>query len=138
MTKESLSIDAADVHVVAARLDTHGWVNMQPGVGEEDLPPAGGNLFGLFAARGPVVPLCTWHPGERAAGVQHATGPKLASRIEVPLRWRVIQDHPRRGLVVRVPVDVADIEVLRWLVEVGTRLCPIPTTGRWLAELHAP
>ena len=136
--KEVLSVDAADLHLVAERLDPRGWVNLQPGVAEEDLPPPAGSLFGLFGGRGPMVPLCTWHRGERSAGLQHATGPKLARRIDVPRGWRIVQDHPRRGLVVRVPADVADLEVLRWLVDVGGGLCVVPTTGQWLAELHAP
>ena len=136
--KQTLTFDAGEVDVVADRLDERGWVNLQPGVAEEDVPPPTSSLFGLFSARGPAVPLCTWHRGERSAGVQHATGPKAASRIDVPPGWRVVQDHPRRGLVVRVPADVEDVEVLRWLVDVGIRLCPVPTTGRWLAELHAP
>ena len=135
--KEVLAIGADELHVVAAHLDPRGWVNLQPGVAEEDLPPPTSSLFGLFTARGPVIPLCTWHPGERSAGVQHATGPKVVTRIEVPQGWRVVQDHPRRGLVVRVPADVEDLDVLQWLVAAGVRLCPVPTTGQWLAELHA-
>jgi len=136
--KEVMSFDASEVEDVAERLDERGWVNLQPGVSEENLPPPTSSLFGLFSARGPVVPLCTWHPGERSAGVQHATGPKVARRIDVPAAWRIVQDHPRRGIVVRVPVDVTDVEVLRWLVAVGGQLCPVPTTGQLLAELHAP
>src|SRR5439155_25368450 len=114
--KEVVSFTAGEVSVVAERLDPRGWVNMQPGVAEEHLPPPSSGLFGLFSSRGPTIPLCTWHRGERSAGVQHGTGPKVASRIEVPRGWRVAQDHPRRGLVVRVPADVSDVDVLRWLV----------------------
>ena len=136
--KETMTVDASEMDVVADRLDAHGWVNLQPGVAEEHLPPPPSSLFGLFSSRGPAVPLCTWHAGERSAGVQHATGPKVVNRVDVPPGWRVVQDHPRRGLVLRVPPDVPDVEVLRWLVGVGERLCPVPTTGEWLAELHAP
>jgi hypothetical protein len=82
--------------------------------------------------------LATWHPGERSAGIEHSTGPKVARRVDVPTGWRVIQDHPRRGLVVRVPAEVADAEVLRWLVELGEALSQVPTSGRWIAEVHSP
>ena len=136
--KEVVSFDASELDDVASRLDGRGWINLQPGVAEEHLPPPTGSLFGLFSARGPMIPLCTWHPGERSAGVQHATGPKVAKRVDIPAGWRIVQDHPRRGLVVRVPVGVPDVDVLRWLVAVGDHLCAVPTTGQWLAELHAP
>jgi len=136
--KETISFDPADVESIARRLDPQGWVNLRPEVGEDDLPPDGGGFFGIFGARGPMIPLCTWHPGERSAGVQHASGPKLVRRIDVPVGWRVVQDHPRRGLVVRVPAGVPDEDVLRWLVEVGTSVCPLAIREQWVAELHQP
>ena len=135
--KEFVEFALSDVDGFAARLDSHGWVNLQPAVDDDDLPPPTGALFGLFSARGPVVPFCTWHSGERSAGVQHGTGPKVASRVDIPVGWRILQDHPRRGLVVRVPSEVPDADVLRWLVGVGAALCPAPTGERWLAEIHS-
>ena len=136
--KEVVTVDPDDLLPVAERIDPRGWINLQPDVDEDDVPPSGSALFGLFSTRGPVVPLCTWHPGERSAGVQHGTGPKVTSRIDVPAGWRVVQDHPRRGLVVRVPPDVPNLDVLRWLIQVGSALCPVPAREHWLAELHAP
>lgn len=136
--KEVIAFDPADVDSVASRLDVHSWVNLQPEIEADDAPPEGGGFFGIFSARGPLIPLCTWHPGERSAGVQHGTGPKVAPRIDVPAGWRVVQDHPRRGLVVRVPAGVSDTEVLRWLVDAGTRLCPVRMGDQWVAELHRP
>ena len=136
--KEVIAFDAADVGSVSRRLDPHGWVNMHPDVAEHDVPPDGGGFFGIFSARGPLIPLCTWHPGERSAGVQHATGPKVVRRVDVPAGWRVVQDHPRRGLVLRVPAGVPDEDVLRWLVDVGRSVCPVPTRDQWIAELHQP
>jgi hypothetical protein len=133
-----ITFDPADVEAVASALDARGWVNLRPDVAEEDAPPEASSVFGIFGARGPVIPLCTWHPGERSAGVQHATGPKVVRRIDVPAGWRVVQDHPRRGLVVRVPPETSDTMVLRWLVDVGTRLCPVPMRDEWVAELHQP
>lgn len=118
-------------------LDPAGWVNLRPAIDPDDDPgePSSG-LFALFSARGPAVPLCTWHPGERSMGIEHGTGPKVARRLDLPPGWRVAQDHPRRGLVVVVPLGVPDAEALAWLVEAGTQLCPVPTTRTWVAEVH--
>ena len=121
---------------VLAALDPSGWVNLQPDVDPDDLPPPQSGFFGMFGNRGPLVPFCTWHAGERMAGIQHAGGPKLARRIEIPAGWRVTGDHPKRGLVVAVPAGAGDDEVLAWLVRVGSDLCSVPTSGRWVAELH--
>jgi hypothetical protein len=136
--KELVELDPDDLDPVVSRLDPSGWLNAWPDVDPDEVPPTSSGLFGLFSARGPVVPLCTWHPGERSAGIQHAAGPKVAQRVEVPAGWRVVQDHPRRGLVVRVPPEVPDLEVVRWLVGAGARLCPVPRRDRWIAELHSP
>ena len=126
-----------DLDEVLRTLDPAGWVNLQPEVDEKDLPPAPSGFFAVFGNRGPLVPFSTWHPGERLAGVQHAGGQKVAERLDVPAGWRVTQDHPMRGLVVAVPVGVADAEVLAWLVGVAGVLCPVPGTGRWVAELYS-
>jgi hypothetical protein len=115
------------------------WINLQPEVdetGAEELAATGSGYFGVFGARGPVVPFSTWHRRDRSAGIQHATGPKVARRVDVPQGWRVAQDHPKRGLVVRPPDDVTDEQVLTWLVATASRLCPLPLLGRWVAEVH--
>jgi hypothetical protein len=118
-------------------LDPAGWVNLRPAIDPDDAPPdPSSGLFALFGARGPVVPLCTWNPGERSAGIEHGTGPKVARRLEIPPGWRVAQDHPRRGLVVVVPLGTGDDEALHWLIAAGTLLCPVPTTGTWVAEIR--
>ena len=133
--KQIVVFDADDLQPVLEALGPRGWVNVQPEA-DLDARPEGGGLFGVFSSRGPAVPFATWHPGERSAGIQHATGPKLARRIDVPEGWHVVQDHPRRGLVVRVPGDVTDGDVLAWLVATAGPLCPLPLLGRWVAEIH--
>jgi len=138
VTVEVVVFDAGDLTPVLAALDGRGWVNLQPEVDETAESPAPSALFSIFGARGPAVPFATWHPGERAAGIQHGTGPKVARRIDVPGGWRVVQDHPKRGLVLRVPVGVDDATVLRWLLVTGASLCPLPLLGRWVAEVHGP
>ena len=111
------------------------WVNLQPAIDPAELPPPRSFVVGLFGNQGPLVPFCTWHRGERMAGIQHASGPKLVRRIDVPAGWRVTQDHPKRGLVVEVPGGVGDAEVLGWLVRVAAPLGP--TADLWVAEVHA-
>jgi hypothetical protein len=128
-----------------------GWLNFQPQVPEEHehqargMGSAIGVLFGaIFGARGPAVPLCTWvpMPGDRPPhveiGIQHARGTRAAQQLAeagcpVPEAWRVLGDHPKRGLVVAVPVDADHGEVLHWLMAAGQQLSTVPLTGRWTA-----
>ena len=134
---EVLVFDPDDLAPVLDALSPTGWVNLQPEVDVEAEPssrPSG--LFALFGARGPAVPFCTWHAGERSVGIQHSAGPKLAPRIEVPPGWRVVQDHPKRGLVARVDGATTDAEALAWLIRTATPLCELPLLGRWVAEVH--
>lgn len=133
---------------VATR-DARGWINLQPAVDPDDVPSQGG-VFRIFSARGPQVPLCTWTPpaaGRRAPpvtsiGVQHGAGarilPLLAEAgIEVPGRWRVLQDQPKKGLVIAVPAEDDHTEVLVWLVAAGEACCPTRHHG-WVAAVHRP
>lgn len=126
-----------DLAAVLGAFDDEGWINLQPEVAEADVEEGDrSGYFGIFGARGPAVPFATWHAGDRSVGIQHGTGPKVARRIAVPAGWRVVQDHPKRGLVAKVPAGVATEEVLRWLLAVGEELCPAPLLGRWVAEVH--
>jgi hypothetical protein len=133
---EVVVFDGVDLTAVLGALRPGGWVNLQPETDTEAEPSTGGGFFSALGARGPAVPFCTWLPGERSAGIQHGTGPKVARRIDIPSGWQKTQDHPRRGLVVRVPPGVPDEAVLRWLVATGEALCPMPLLGRWVAEIH--
>ncbi|HMC51119.1 MAG TPA: hypothetical protein VKI64_00040, partial [Acidimicrobiales bacterium] len=112
----------------------------------DELPPDPGPLR-IFSAVGPPVPLCTWTPPDRRKaaphaliGVQHGTGARLAKRLaelEVPLAegWRVVQDEPKKGLVVAVPDGEGDDTVLRWLLATGAALCPFPYSS-WVAAVY--
>ena len=132
-----------------------GWINLRPLVHDDDeqapVRVPGPGLFGMFGAGGPPVPLCTWTPGERrrrgvepaSVGVQHAAGPKVLRRLPelgtpVPDGWAVVQDHPRRGLVVRPPADTPPEAALTWLLGVGEALCVPPVSGWWTAAVYAP
>lgn len=118
--------------VVNAMADAQ-WVNVQP---DSDAPPQSSGFFSAFSGAGPSVPFGTWHRAEHSIGLQHGTGPKLARRVDIPRGWAVLQDHPRRGLVLRVPADTSDAEALAWLVARATELCTVELSGRWVAEVH--
>jgi hypothetical protein len=80
---------------------------------------------------------------EVTVGIMHARGTKVvpdlvAAGLGVPPGWRVWGDHPRRGLVVRIPTTADDGEVLRWALAAGGHLCAVPTTGSWQAEVYEP
>lgn len=126
-----------------------GWVNLQPGIREEDAPAAPTPLGLMFSADLYEVPVCTWVAGSTSRhgiapdslGVQHATGPRVVARLAslghpVPEGWRWVQDHPRRGLVVRAPVGTAYGEELAWLIGAGTVLAAVPLTGKWRALVY--
>ncbi len=127
-----------------------GWINLQPGVREEDATQVSSSLFGIFSGRGPQVPVCTWTPGEArrrgnveppSVGIEHGSGPKAANRLagvglRLPAGWRVLQDHPKRGLVVAVRAEARHEVVLGWLLAAGRELSTIQPTGSWLATVH--
>src|SRR6266508_520211 len=123
------------MHELAASLG--GWINLQPNVDPDDVPGSGLGLLAIFSARGPAIPLVTWMPGQRSRrgatpaeiGIQHPAGsravPVLRERgIDVPAGWTVVQDNPKRGLVVRPSVDAGPADVLEWLLRATAALCP--------------
>jgi hypothetical protein len=124
-----------------------GWLILQPGI-EGEAPAARGS-FGIFSGRGPMVPVCSWVPGERsrngidhtAVGVEHGTGAKAVVRLAerghaIPPGWEVMQDHPKRGIVVAVPPATPHAEVLDWLLGAGAALTLLPLTGEWRAFVY--
>ncbi|HEX5367447.1 MAG TPA: hypothetical protein VFW63_12390 [Acidimicrobiales bacterium] len=150
------------VRMVGLATSGAGWVNLSPGLDVDVPPPGPSPLASLFGSRGPTVPLGTWAPAPRpdaaaSVGIRHGRGPRaigrLAARhVTVPAGWRVVQDHPKRGLVLAVPPRPGepgpagggpgttlhdDLDtVLRWLLRATAALCPVPRTGEWRAEVH--
>lgn len=131
--------------------DHVGWVNFEPAVLDEDIPPDKSGIFSLFSGRGPEVPLATWTPGEArrnrteppTIGILHGSGPRARARLEeagcpVPEGWVVMQDSPKKGLVVAVPPAVGNGEVVAWLLGAATALSRVPLTGRWRAAFYEP
>jgi hypothetical protein len=129
-----------------------GWINLHPQVRPEDEPPPRTGLSTLLLA-GAVhdVPVCTWVAGKLtrqgpqpdSIGIQHAAGARVLGRLAsagltLPDGWALVQDHPRRGLVV-APASAADkSSVLSWLLEAGMVLSVVRLTGEWQAEVHLP
>ncbi|HVF14299.1 MAG TPA: hypothetical protein VM942_06840 [Acidimicrobiales bacterium] len=127
-----------------------GWVNFEPAVLLDDVPPAGGGFFGLFSGRGPDVPLATWTAptaprrgrGEPAMiGLQHGAGRRIEPHLAemgqpMPDGWVVVQDYVKKGLVVSVPSGVPSSEVLEWLLAAARAVSSVPLEGMWRASVY--
>ncbi len=129
--------------------DPRGWLNVKPEVSEDDMPPPPG-FFRFFSQFGPQIPVVTWVPGKPGEsgkamldtiGILHCLGPKLSGLLEEmgltpEFKWKVIQDHSRRGLVAYLEPE-SDLDlVVRWMTKAATTLVRVPTTGKLIAELH--
>lgn len=128
-----------------------GWVNLVPGTEEPGDEEQGPGLFSIFGTRRPGGVECTWMPPSASAGtgadltigILHPRGVRAAPVLAeagcaVDAGWRVVQDHPRRGLVVRVPAAVPVDVLLRWVLRAGEVLSVARLTGRWQATVHLP
>jgi hypothetical protein len=136
------------VETMGRLADGGGWVILDPLVDDEDVPPAP-PFGGIFSGKGPAVPEVSWVPGEPgrrrpeplSAGIRHAGGPRAVGRLReaghpVPDGWRVLQDNPRRGLVLELPEGTDHGQVLSWLLAAAGLLTEVPLTGRWRATVH--
>jgi hypothetical protein len=125
-----------------------GWINLYPGIHPDDEPPTQTILGRLFSGTGPPVPVCTWvaplpsqKPPHAELGILHKSGPKAVRKlaekgIEVPAHWKVLADHPKRGLVVAIHPESPHREVLEWVMRAGAALTRIPVTGSWQAAIN--
>jgi hypothetical protein len=137
---ESVSVElpGADPEPLLDLLEGARFANVIPGV--DAAPPRPQSpLSDLFRARGPDVPLGTWTPDE--LGIQHATGTKALARladagVPLPPGWRKVEDHPRRGLVVRPDPGADRAAAVGWLLRAMAALNPHPVTGPWLAVVR--
>ncbi len=151
---EQLEFEVGEYAGVAGRISEReaagsGWVNLRPVIAEEDLPEPPG-FFAIFGNSAHRVPTGTWVAGKRlpdgtakrsTVGLQHSTGPRVARRLAelglpLPEGWTVVQDHPRRGLVAKLPEGASSLVTVEWLVRAGTVVCAVPVTGRWSADVH--
>jgi hypothetical protein len=127
----------------------NGWVNMQPLVEEEDIPQTSVGILGWISAKGPAVPEATWVPGERrrngslaadSIGLQHRGGPRARAAlaeagVPIPAGWKLLSDHPKRGLVIELPADTEPDEIVHWLVAAARVLSPMELPSRGVAAV---
>jgi hypothetical protein len=129
-----------------------GWINLIPRMSDDDDDnPTSLGFLTLFGGGGPGMTMCTWIPGTRdhaaqtqsSLGIAHQTGHRavteLASRnTAVPQTWVVEQDHPFRGLVLRVPSEESNELVVTWALRAVRALgTPRPVRG-WRADIYLP
>lgn len=130
-----------------------GWVNLLPGVpGEEAGEPARGAFSALFGSAQAPLSMCTWVPaptdqarsdGRETVGILHPKGRDGAAQLRdlgagVPPGWQLLQDHVRRGLILRPPRGSDHCEVLGWMLRAGAALAVVPLTGSWQARVYLP
>ena len=126
-----------------------GWMNLQPDVPVEDVPDTGSPFGRLLTATGPPVPLGSWVPGEvrrggpepTSLGLQHPGGRRAIWRLRdvgivVPDGWKVLADHPRRGLVLSLPDGADPAIALDWLVRAAIELTDIALPDAWRAAVY--
>ena len=82
------------------------------------------------------------HTEGMTVGLMHPTGAKALARLAevgvgLPDGWLVRQDHVRRGLVLRTPVDAPEADVITWCVRARV-LCRAEMTGQWRAVVYLP
>lgn len=137
--------------LLADVLTTEGsWCNVVFEPLDDDDAPEESALFGFLAARGPANPWATVmastrgrRPTPAQVGIQHRAGTKAAAQLRdeslfLPEGGRVVQDHPRRGLVVEWP-EPADVSTLiAWLLPAMRLLGRAPTTNNVLYEWRQP
>lgn len=129
-----------------------GWVNMVPRMSDdEDDQPTSLGFLTLFGGGGAGLTMCTWIPGRRdqtlrspsSLGIAHVTGHRavaeLASRnTAVPESWVVEQDHPFRGLVLRVPSEESHEVVASWALRAVRALGTPRAIRGWRADIFLP
>jgi hypothetical protein len=147
-----------DLTPIVARMDHlanagDGWINLIPKTSDDDDDERSTSLgfFALFSGGGIGVTMATWIPGSESGrgrelpslGISHLTCRRaiaqlFAQSVLIPDTWRVEQDHPRRGLVVRIPADEPLHQVLMWaLGAVEVLMGPRPILG-WRADVYLP
>lgn len=139
---------AAAEEVFLEVLESPGrWCNLSFEPIDDDSVPPESALFGFLAARGPANPLATvMRPAKDGdylveIGIQHQAGTKAANQLREaqlfgPKSARVVQDHPRRGLVVRWPKDESITALVQWIFPAMRELSRAPHTQAVLWEIR--
>ncbi len=118
-------------------------MNTQPD--PDELDPAALARPSIYSGRGRAAPLGTFVPGTGGAahqvGLQHGAGRRAAQQLRdagvtFPAGARLVQDHPRRGLVVEIPLGTAAVAVAELLVQMASQLTVVPLGERWVVEIY--
>jgi len=117
------------------------WFNIEPDVDERSIH-TGSIFWKAFSSRGPRIPQFTWtsatdrkgnyQPSE--IGLTHPTGIAVLERIKsfqinIPDEWRLIQDHPKRGIVFQLPATYHSEEVVMFATSVIPVVSPFEFEG---------
>jgi hypothetical protein len=134
--------------MVRLNRDRDGWLNLQPDIDLDDVPLQGPAVNRLFSNRGPAVPLISWVPGRKrkrgaeptSLGLQHGGGPRAMGKLRDaglprPASWKVLGDHPKRGLVLQLPEDASPEETLDWVLRAAVILTTFELPSHWRAGL---
>jgi hypothetical protein len=128
-----------------------GWINLIPGITNDDEVTTSLGFLTLVGGGSIGITMCTWVPKSHnrrglvqpRLGINHTTGRRAAAElyslgVPVPETWLVEQDHPRRGLVLRMPFEESQEHVLVWALRaVGALSAPNPAR-RWRADIYLP
>ncbi|MGO8725072.1 MAG: hypothetical protein ACLQRM_20430 [Acidimicrobiales bacterium] len=128
-----------------------GWINLIPGITNDDEMTTSLGFLTLVGGGGIGFTMCTWVPGslnrrglvQPRLGITHVTRRRAVAElyslgVPVPESWLVEQDHPRRGLVLRMPSEESHEHVLAWALRaVGALSTPSPAR-RWRADIYLP
>jgi hypothetical protein len=128
-----------------------GWINLIPNTTDDDDRPTSLRFFTLFSGGSSGITMCTWIPpnhtrrelSQPSLGISHVTGHRAAAELlslalPIPEAWLVEQDHPRRGLVLRVPSDEPHEQVLVWALRAVGALSAFGPIRRWRADIYLP
>ena len=153
---EAIEFTVADPGPLVVRMQSlaqsrNGWVNLQPVPDDDDPDERRGKagVFSWLSSKGPDLPICTWVPGEMSRkgvepdsiGLQHAGGPKARfvlaeAGVPPPAGWRIMSDHPKRGLVVELPAGTEPSVALDWLLQAAQVLAAVTLPDRWVALVY--
>ena len=124
--------------------DGRGWCNVVANVAE-DVPDLKVNFFGLWANRGAAMATYVSTPPEKgnvqpgSLGVLHSRG-RLGQELITSLlgheRFRVVQDHSQRGLLLEIPYATPAEDILDALCSFSSALCDYEWLGTWRLDLH--
>ncbi|MGD0984824.1 MAG: hypothetical protein ABSA65_13570 [Acidimicrobiales bacterium] len=128
-----------------------GWINLIPRIADNDERPTSLGFFALLGGSAIGVTMCTWVPGSHnrrgfvkpSLGIAHVTRHRVFAELHsravpIPETWLVEQDHPRRGLVLRVPPDEPHEQVLVWAIRAISALSALGPIKKWRADIYLP